>query len=218
MVDAGIVATLARGAVVPAAFAARLGGTPPRSVGWRMISMRARNLQRYTPFGKDLDLDRKGTFMRRKLALLTTAGLAASVVVGALVGSTSAPGATTLTVIEHEVHAHFVDLGRNRLNPGDSFTFHNPIYDSTDTSHIGRDHGFCIRITRTLNQNKGSFECESTTFFDGGASSITTEAAYYDTGAGVGAVTGGTGSYVGASGSVDFQCSETACTFKFNLS
>ena len=35
---------------------------------------------------------------------------------------------------------------------------------------------------------------------------------------GGGAITGGTEAYVGANGSLDLSCSETECTFKFNLS
>lgn len=46
----------------------------------------------------------------------------------------------------------------------------------------------------------------------------TVESPFYDTGLGVGAITGGTGTYVGASGSLDLSCTETECTFKFNLS
>ncbi len=157
--------------------------------------------------------------MRKKLATLTAAALAASVVVAVFVNSGSATAATTLTVIEHEVHLHFVDLGKSGLNPGDSFTFHNPIYDSTDTTQVGRDRGFCIRITRVLKHNMGSFECESTTLFNNGASSITAESPFYDTGQGVGAITGGTGTYVGASGSIDVtNCTQTECTVKFHLS
>jgi allene oxide cyclase len=156
--------------------------------------------------------------MRKKLALLTAAALVASVVVAAFVMSTPATAATTLTVIEHAESDHVTDVGKTGLGPGDLLTFHNPIYDSTDTTQVGTDQGVCIRITKFLNNNKGSWECEWTTFLESGASSITVETPYYDTGLGTGAITGGTGTYVGASGSLDLSCSETECTFKFNLS
>ncbi|MGA9161831.1 MAG: hypothetical protein WB297_13335, partial [Actinomycetota bacterium] len=64
----------------------------------------------------------------------------------------------------------------------------------------------------------GSWECEWTTFLNDGADSITVESPCYDTGLGKGAITGGTGAYVGASGSFDLGCSETECTFTFTLS
>jgi hypothetical protein len=156
--------------------------------------------------------------MRKKLALLTAVALVASVVVAEFVMSTSATAATSLTVIEHAVSDHVTDVGKTGIGPGDLLTFHNPIYDSTDTTQVGTDQGYCIRITKFLNNMKGSWECEWTTFLESGASSITVETPYYDTGLGTGAITGGTGTYVGASGSLDLSCSETECTFKFNLS
>lgn len=156
--------------------------------------------------------------MRKKLALLTAAALVASVVVAGFVMSTPATAATTLTVIEHTVTDHVTDVGKTGFGPGDLLTFHNPIYDSTDTTQVGTDQGFCIRITKFLSNKKGSWECEWTTFLESGASSITVESPFYDTGLGVGAITGGTGTYVGASGSLDLSCTETECTFKFNLS
>jgi allene oxide cyclase len=156
--------------------------------------------------------------MRRKLALLTAAALVSSVVVTGFVMSTSATAATTLTVIEHAVSDHVTDVGKTGFGPGDLLTFHNPIYDSTDTTQVGTDQGFCIRITKFLSNKRGSWECEWTTFLESGASSITVESPYYDTGLGVGAITGGTGTYVGASGSLDLSCTKTECTFTFNLS
>lgn len=156
--------------------------------------------------------------MRKKLALLTAAALVASVVVAGFVMSTPATAATTLTVIEHAVSDHVTDVGKTGLGPGDLLTFHNPIYDSTDTTQVGTDQGYCIRVTKSLSNMKGSWECEWTTFLESGASSITVETPFYDTGLGTGAITGGTGTYVGASGSLDLSCSETECTFKFNLS
>jgi hypothetical protein len=156
--------------------------------------------------------------MRKRLALLTAAALMASVVVAALVMSTSATAATTLTVIEHTVSDHVTDVGKAGLGPGDLLTFHNPIYDSTDTTQVGRDQGSCIRITRFKENKKGSWECQWTTFLNNGADSITVETPFYDTGLGTGAITGGTGAYVGASGSLELSCTQDECTFTFNLS
>jgi len=158
--------------------------------------------------------------MRRKLALVV-AGLlvAGGAGTASIVASSSATATTALTVIEHAVTDHLTDVGRKGLGPGDLLTFHNPIYDSTDTTVVGKDQGSCIRITKFKEgSKKGSWECQWTTFFDNGASSITVESPFYDTGLGVGAITGGTGTYAGASGSLDLSCSETECTFQFNLS
>jgi allene oxide cyclase len=156
--------------------------------------------------------------MRKKVALGMTTALVIGAIVALSVLSSSATAATTLTVIEHTVTDRVTDVGKAGLGPGDLLTFHNPIYDSTDATKVGTDQGSCIRITKLLKDKKGSWECEWTTFFNNGADSITVESPFYDTGLGVGAITGGTGSYVGATGSLELSCSETECTFKFNLS
>ena len=159
--------------------------------------------------------------MRRKLAVVV-AGLlvAGGAGTASIVASSSATATTALTVIEHAVTDHVTDVGKTGLGPGDLLTFHNPIYDSTDTTVVGSDQGSCIRITKFKEgSKKGSWECQWTTFLDNGASSITVETPYYDTGLGTGAITGGTGTYAGASGSLDLDCfSQIRCTFKFNLS
>jgi allene oxide cyclase len=151
--------------------------------------------------------------MRKKLALLAAAALVASVVVAAFVLSSSASAATTLTVIEHATSDHVTDVGREGLSRGDLLTFHNDIYDDTDTNVVGSDQGSCIRVSN----KPGSWECEWTTILENGASSITVESPFYDTGDSVGAVTGGTGTYDGAGGSLDLSCTVTECTFVFNL-
>jgi allene oxide cyclase len=158
--------------------------------------------------------------MRRKLAIVV-AGLlvAGGAGVGSIIVSSSATAATTLTVIEHAVSDHLTIVGKGELSPGNLLTFHNPIYDSTDTTRVGRDQGSCIRITQTVGNTHSGWECTWTTFVENGASSMTVETPYYDTGLGRGAITGGTGTYDGATGSFDLSCtSRTRCTFTFNLS
>jgi allene oxide cyclase len=157
--------------------------------------------------------------MRRKLAVVVAGFVVAGGAgIASFVTSSSATAATTLTVIEHAVTDHVTDVGKTGLSAGDLLTFHNPIYNSTDTTVVGSDQGSCIRITKYSGNKKGSWECEWTTFLNSGTDSITVETPYYDTGLGKGAITGGTGAYVGASGSLDLSCSKTECTFKFTLS
>jgi allene oxide cyclase len=156
--------------------------------------------------------------MRKKLALLAAPALAGSVIVAAFVLSTSATAATTLTVIEHATTDHVTDIGKEGDSKGDLLTFHNVIYDDTDSTVVGSDQGSCIRIS----PKQGSWECEWTTFLESGASSITVESPFYDTADSVGAVTGGTGTYAGASGTMDLSCTGGDCasgeyTFVFNL-
>jgi allene oxide cyclase len=150
--------------------------------------------------------------MRKKLALVA-AGLlvAGGGVIASFVASPAASAATTLTVVEHAVTDTVIDVGKAGDSTGDLLTFHNKIYDEADAAIVGSDQGSCIRIS----PKKGSWECLYTTFLEGG--SITVETPFYDAKASVGAVTGGTGTYSGASGTIDLSCTGAECTFVFNL-
>jgi allene oxide cyclase len=150
--------------------------------------------------------------MRKKIVLV----LAGTVVAGAatlLVSSASA--ATTITVVEHATTDKVVDVGKNGDSPGDLLTFHNKVYDETDTTVVGTDQGYCVRIS----PKKGSWECIYTTFLEDG--SITVETPFYDAADSVGAITGGSGAYASAGGSIDLHCflddGATKCNFVFNI-
>jgi allene oxide cyclase len=132
-------------------------------------------------------------------------------VIASFVASPAASAATTLTVVEHAVTDTVIDVGKAGDSTGDLLTFHNKIYDEADAAIVGSDQGSCIRIS----PKKGSWECLYTTFLEGG--SITVETPFYDAKASVGAVTGGTGTYSGASGTIDLSCTGAECTFVFNL-
>jgi allene oxide cyclase len=150
--------------------------------------------------------------MRKKLALVA-AGLlvAGGGLIASFVASPAASAATTLTVVEHAVTDTVIDVGKSGDSTGDLLTFHNKIYDEADATVVGSDQGSCIRIS----PKRGSWECVYTTFLEGG--SITVETPFYDAKASVGAVTGGTGTYSGASGTLDLSCTGAECTFVFNL-
>ncbi len=155
--------------------------------------------------------------MRKKLALIVAAMLVAGVGVVALVaGSSSAQPPTTIKVIEHAVSDTVIDTGRRGDSSGDLLTFHNRVYDSTDATVAGRDQGTCVR----MNPRAGSWECMWTTFLAGGQ--ITVEGPFYDAKDSVVAVTGGTGTYASATGSMDLHCyvggdGVGRCDFTFNL-
>lgn len=146
--------------------------------------------------------------MRRKLALVV-AGLmvAGGGVIASFVASPSATAATTLTVIEHYGKNTFVDLGKPGYSRGDLSTFHNKIYDEADATRVGSDQGTCTVIST----KQHSWECVFTVFVEGGNSSITVETPFYDFKNSVGAVTGGTGTYSGASGTIATSCTGGDC-------
>ena len=135
--------------------------------------------------------------MQKKLALIVAGVLVAGGgTVASFVGS-SASAATTLKVVEHAVTDHVIDIGKPGDSRGDQLTFRNQVYDATDTTVVGSDQGWCVRIA----PKKGAWECVYTTFLTGGQ--ITVETPFSDAADSVGVVTGGTGTYSGASGSLD---------------
>jgi allene oxide cyclase len=118
-----------------------------------------------------------------------------------------------IQVIEHAVSDTVTDTGPAGDSPGDLLTFHNPIFDASDTTRVGSDQGDCIRIS----PKAGTWECRWVTWLAGG--SITVEGPFFDTHDSVLAVTGGTGSYRNARGSMTLRsrAGGTEFDFIFNL-
>jgi hypothetical protein len=151
--------------------------------------------------------------MRHKLVLIVAGLLVAG---AATLVASSASAATTISVVEHATTDKVIDVGKEGDSPGDLLMFHNKIYDETDTTVVGSDQGSCIRIS----PKQGTWECVYTTFLEDGQ--ITVEAPFYDLEDSVGAITGGTGTYAGASGTIDLHCyvgddEVGRCDLVFNL-
>lgn len=119
--------------------------------------------------------------------------------------------ATSFTVIDHVVGQRGVDVAKIMQTPGAVWPFQDPVYDAGDTDVIGSDLGECVRI----NISRGSWECRWTTFLTDGQISV--EGPYYDTKPSVLTVTGGTGIYEGATGSMSLNCVKGECEYTFNL-
>jgi allene oxide cyclase len=152
----------------------------------------------------------------RRFAVIAAAA-AVVVLVAGMVAQARSPHhalrATTLHVIEHATTDKVIDAGKAGDTSGDLLTWHNKIYDETDTSVVGSDQGECTRIS----PKQGTWECAWITWLDGG--SITVEGPFYDAKDSVLAITGGTGAYASATG--DMQCvaknGGTEYDFIFNL-
>lgn len=101
----------------------------------------------------------------------------------------------TITVVEHAVtdtEQRAVPGGPDE--PGDPLTFTNPVFNPANTTQVGHDEGFCMR----LNLKTGAWECLWTTFLPHGQ--LTVQGPYYDTRNSVLSITGGTGAYRDARG------------------
>jgi allene oxide cyclase len=107
--------------------------------------------------------------------------------------------ATTVHVVEHAVTDTTVQSGGTGDKTGNLLTFHNNVFNASDTKRVGTDQGFCVRIFPA----DGSWECLWTTSLPKGQ--ITVEGPFYDTRNSVLAITGGTGAYRNARGEMNLK-------------
>jgi hypothetical protein len=105
------------------------------------------------------------------------------------------PNVTRLEAVEQATTDTVVDLTTNGDSSGDLLTFHNELFDETNTQVVGSDQGECVRIEAGV-----SWECRWVNFLEGG--SITGEVPFLEAGTSAVAMTGGTGEYRGARGSM----------------
>lgn len=132
----------------------------------------------------------------RPATLLAAAILAATAIAVSLVSvSVAGPNVVRVHVIEHATTDTVVDLTANGDSTGDLLTFHNEVFDEENEIAIGTSHGDCIRIEVGV-----SWECRWVTSLEVG--SLTVEGPFFDAAPSVLAITGGTGEFRGARGSM----------------
>ena len=151
-----------------------------------------------------------------KRALIPAALLALAVLAFTVVSATAkdkpANGGKSIHVIEHAT-TDAVTNGSAADAAGNVLTFANDVFDSTDHKKVGSDQGYCVRIVVGK-----TWECNWTTFLPDGQ--ITVEGPFSDTGSTKLAITGGTGAYRNARGSMELRYHDpagTAFDFVFNL-
>ena len=88
-----------------------------------------------------------------------------------------------------------VDLGAKGDSVGDMLVFANGVFDSANKTQVGTDQGYCVRTIVGK-----SWECFWTLTLKAGQ--ITVEGPFMDEGDSLFTVTGGTGKYAGAKGSM----------------
>jgi allene oxide cyclase len=109
----------------------------------------------------------------------------------------SARSVATVTVVEHAV-TDAITNGTQADRLGNVLTFANPVFDAADAKKVGSDNGFCIRTVKGA-----TWECMWTTFLPRGQ--LTVEGPFSDSGNTKLAITGGTGAYANARGSMDLR-------------
>src|SRR5882724_3244922 len=124
-------------------------------------------------------------------------GKAIQIATGVLAMLSAVPtfAAEKIQLVEHADTDATLDLGVKGDSVGDLLTFANPVYDATNKTQLGSDQGYCVRVIAGK-----SWECFWTLRLKDGQ--ITIEGPFYDAGDSVMAVTGGTGKYIGAKGSM----------------
>jgi allene oxide cyclase len=100
-----------------------------------------------------------------------------------------------IKVVERPVGETTVDLPPKGDSVGDLLVFANGVFDAANKTQVGTDQGYCVRT----NVGK-SWECIWTLTLKAGQ--ITVEGPFMDEGDSLFAVTGGTGKYAGAKGSM----------------
>lgn len=139
--------------------------------------------------------------------------MTAVVVAAALGFGGSAMAAESLTVVERAVSDTTIDLGEKGDSLGDLLIFANPIYDARNEQQLGTNQGYCIRVAVGK-----SHECFWTLVLKDGQ--ITAAGPFLDEGDSTMTVTGGTGRYAGAKGSLHLRSRDaqsTAYDFRYEL-
>jgi hypothetical protein len=106
-----------------------------------------------------------------------------------------AAAAEVIKVVERPVNETTVDIGAKGDSVGDLLTFANPVYDAANVTQVGSDQGYCVRVVVGK-----SWECFWTLILKKGQ--ITVEGPFADEGDSTFAITGGTGKYAGAKGTL----------------
>jgi allene oxide cyclase len=121
--------------------------------------------------------------------------------------------AEQIKVVERPVGETTVDLGAKGDSIGDLLVFANGIFDPSNKTQIGSDQGYCVRTVVGK-----SWECFWTMTLKAGQ--ITVEGPFMDEGDSLFAVTGGTGKYAGARGSMKLHprdAKSTSYDFTYDL-
>jgi Allene oxide cyclase len=145
----------------------------------------------------------------RSIAASVVVLTSAAIAVLASAGGAQGPGERTFTVTEKDEHVALVDLPprspdrRNpRISPGDLDVFTTKLFDASGR-RVGRTDAHCIAVRAGRSFDRARFHCNGTaTFRDG---TIAVSVAFGDGQAEEDvrlAITGGTGAYEGARGSV----------------
>jgi Allene oxide cyclase len=161
--------------------------------------------------------------MRRIVGLAGVGGLLVIAIVVAATGAASGSDGhghgrghdngkgKTIRVVERATTDTSVDLGATGDSIGDLLAFGNELFDEGNQIKVGTDQGSCVRTVPGT-----AYECTWTNSLAKGQ--ITVQGPFLDSGDSVLAITGGTGAYRKARGTMDLHArSATEFDFTFHL-
>jgi hypothetical protein len=155
--------------------------------------------------------------MRRIVGLAGVGVLLVIAMVVTVTGAASGSGhgqrkGKTIRVVERGTTDTSVDLGATGDSIGDLLAFGNELFDRGNQIKVGTDQGSCVRTVPGK-----AYECTWTNSLAKGQ--ITVQGPFLDAGDSVLAITGGTGAYRKARGTMDLHArSATEFDFTFHLS
>ena len=114
-----------------------------------------------------------------------------------------------IVVVERATTDTLIDNGAAGDSIGDLLAFGNEVFDKTNTTKVGDDQGSCVRTKVGV-----AYECMWTTILKGGQ--IVVEGPFFDAADSTLAITGGTGKYRNARGTMDLHAID-ASTFMFTF-
>lgn len=115
-----------------------------------------------------------------------------------------------IVVTEHATTDATTDTGATGDSAGDVLTFANDVFDAKDANRAGTDQGYCIRTVAGA-----AYECNWTTFLPGGQ--LVVEGPFYDAKDSTLAITGGTGAYKNARGTMDLHAIDDGKEYVFTF-
>ncbi|MGO9994772.1 MAG: allene oxide cyclase family protein [Steroidobacteraceae bacterium] len=131
----------------------------------------------------------------------------------AALAAAPAVAAEHIRVVERPVGETTVDLAAKGDSVGDMLVFANGVFDAENKTQVGTDQGYCVRTIVGK-----SWECFWTLTLKSGQ--ITVEGPFFDQGDSLFVVTGGTGKYAGAKGSMKLHprdATPTGYDFTYDL-
>ncbi|MRG94042.1 allene oxide cyclase family protein [Polyangium spumosum] len=108
----------------------------------------------------------------------------------------------TIELVEHVVNESLTDHPPMGDSAGDVLTFANQLFNKENTTQVGTDQGYCLRVDVGK-----SFECTWTAFLADGQ--ITVNGPFFDTKESTLSITGGTGAYAEADGYMELGFRDT---------